>query len=180
MNLDKYFVNGLGSFLILTLAVVVIYLIIWYSVEKKIERFNKIYPERAVSIPFVASAVRFAYFIIGLIIIVNQVIPFKPALELLLDAGGILAICATFAARESIGNYIAGFLLTVHKPFRIGDRIAIEHPDISGIVKDITFRHTVIETESGSIVTVPNAIMNTVAIEDLSHKKKTVRKKKTS
>lgn len=167
MHFDEYFVNGLDNFIILTVLVIIIYLIIWYSIEKKINKYNEMNPERTVSIPFVASAVRVSYFVIGFIIIGSQILPFRPALEVILDAGGVLAICVTFAARESFSNYIAGFLLTIHKPFIIGDRIRLQDPDITGTVNDITFRHTVIETDEGSIITIPNSIMNTVAIEDL-------------
>ena len=131
------------------------------------ENTNRRFPEKEVSVLFVSSAVRAAFFIIGLLIIMYQIIPLRPAIEIILDASGILALCAAFAARESFGNYIAGFLLTVHKPFKIGDRISLQQIDITGTVKDISFRHTVIESDSGSIITVPNSIMNTVAIEDL-------------
>ncbi|MBO7676642.1 MAG: mechanosensitive ion channel [Erysipelotrichaceae bacterium] len=167
MNLDQYFTNGFENFLILTVFVMVIYTIIWTSVEKKIREYNRRFPEKEVSVLFVSSAVRAAFFIIGLLIIMYQIIPLRPAIEIILDASGILALCAAFAARESFGNYIAGFLLTVHKPFKIGDRISLQQMDITGTVKDISFRHTVIESDSGSIITVPNSIMNTVAIEDL-------------
>ncbi|MBP5280862.1 MAG: mechanosensitive ion channel [Erysipelotrichaceae bacterium] len=167
MNLDQYFTNGFENFLILTVFVMVIYTIIWTSVEKKIREYNRRFPEKEVSVLFVSSAVRAAFFIISLLIIMYQIIPLRPAIEIILDASGILALCAAFAARESFGNYIAGFLLTVHKPFKIGDRISLQQIDITGTVKDISFRHTVIESDSGSIITVPNSIMNTVAIEDL-------------
>ncbi len=178
MQLDDYFVNGFENFLITSVLIIIVYFIIWYSIEKKIAEFNRHYPERSVSIPFVSSAVRFAFFLIGFIIIMNQIIPLKPALELLLDAGGILAICVTFAARESFSNYIAGFLITIHKPFKIGDKVCLQSLEITGTVKDISFRHTTLETESGSIITVPNAIMNSIAIEDLDSVREVKRKKK--
>ena len=177
MKYDEYFAHGLKNFVILSVLIIVIYFIIFLSIERKINEFNKRFPERAVSVPFVSAAVRVAYFLIGFVIIGYQILPFRPAMEIILDASGVLAICITFAARESFSNYIAGFLLTIHKPFLIGDKIAIQSPKITGTVKDITFRHTTIETESGSIVTVPNAIMNSVAIEDLSKVKKSKKKK---
>ena len=180
MKFDKYFVNGFDNFLITTFLVVIVYIIIYLSINKKIEAFNKTRPNHAVSIPFVSSAVRVAYFLLSFVIIAYQILPFRPVLDLMMDASGILAICVTFAARESFSNYIAGFLLTIHKPFIIGDKISIQDPKIKGIVKDITFRHTTIESENGNIVTVPNSIMNTVAVEDISKEKKTTRKKKDS
>lgn len=167
MNLDSYFAGGFRNFLIVAAITAVIYFIIWFSIEKKIDTFNKRYPDRAVSLPFVSSAVRVAYFAIAFLVIAYQVLAFRPVISVILDAGGIFALCVAIAARESFNNYIAGFLLTVHKPFNIGDKINIEQLNITGIVKNVTFRHTAIKTVSGSIVTIPNSIMNTVAIEDL-------------
>ena len=135
MKFDKYFVNGFDNFLITTFLIVIVYIIIYLSINKKIEAFNKTRPNHAVSIPFVSSAVRVAYFLLSFVIIAYQILPFRPVLDLMMDASGILAICVTFAARESFSNYIAGFLLTIHKPFIIGDKISIQDPKIKGIVK---------------------------------------------
>ena len=128
MKLDDYFAHGFESFLILSVLIIVIYFIIFLSIEKKIKTFNARYPDRAVSVPFVSAAVRVAYFLIGFVIVGYQILPFRPAMEIILDASGVLAICITFAARESFSNYIAGFLLTIHKPFLIGDKISMQAP----------------------------------------------------
>ena len=181
MNLDDIFKNGFKNFLLLAAAVSVICTIIWLSIDKKIDKFNKTYPERAVSKTFVSAAVRFAYTFFGLLIVLSQIKPLEPVMETLLSAGGVMAICVTFAAQESFGNYIAGFLMAMNKSFRIGEEVNLKSLDVSGTVKEITFRHTVIETESGSIVTIPNAIMNSIVIEDVTNVKKSkARKKKTS
>lgn len=179
MNLDNFFVNGFKNFVILVVIVSIICSAIWLSVDKNVDRYNKTHPDRAVSKRFVASAVRFAYTLFGILIVASQIKPLEPVMEILFSAGGVLAICTTFAARESFSNYIAGFLLAMHEPFKIGETIYLKALDIKGVVKDITFRHTVIETESGSVVTVPNAIMNSISIEDLTNVKKP-KKKKTS
>lgn len=68
----------------------------------------------------------------------------------------------------------------MHKPFKVGKVINLEALNVKGVVKEITFRHTIIETESKSIVTIPNAIMNSIAIEDLTYAKEKVTKKKRS
>ena len=168
MNLDSYFTNGFRQFLILTAVSTVIGWIIWLSVYKKIERFNRNHPEHAVSANFVAAAVRLAVFIFWFLIVAHQVIALRPAVNMVLSAGGIIALCTTFAAKESLNNYISGFLISIHKPYQIGDTIRVIERRITGTVEDITFRHTVIRTESGTIMTIPNAIMNSMAIEKLS------------
>ena len=177
MKLDDIFKNGFENFLILVVSVSAVCVIIWLSIEKKIDRFNMTYPDRAVSKVFVSSAVRFAYTLIGFLIVFSQIKAFDPVMDVLFSTGGVLAICVTFAARESLANYIAGFLLAIHKPFRIGEKINLKSIKVAGVVEDITFRHTIIRTENGSVVTVPNAIMNSISIEDLTEVKKPKQKK---
>ena len=98
----------------------------------------------------------------------GQVKPLAPVMDMMLSAGSVLAICSTFAAKKSFSNYISGFLLSVHKPYIVGDRISIRDESVTGTVKEITFRHTTIKTDQGTIVTIPNAIMNSTAIENLT------------
>ena len=176
MNLDSHFVHGFRYFLILAAASTVVGWIIWLAIEKKIGRYNRNHPEHTMPAHFVASAVRLADCIFWFLIIAREVIPLKPAVDMMFSAGGILAICSTLAARESLNNYICGFLLSLHRPFIAGDRIMIcmVGQRITGIVEDITFRHIVIRTDSGSAVIVPNGVVNSLAIENLSDVKKAI------
>ncbi|MCR4706483.1 MAG: mechanosensitive ion channel family protein [Clostridiales bacterium] len=176
MSLDSYFVHGFRYFLILAVVSTAVGWIIWLSVEKKIERYNQNHPEHAVSIHFVAAAVRFADFLFWFLTVARQVNPLKPAVDMILSAGGVLALCSTLAAKDSLNNYISGFLLSIHKPFLIGDRIMISMigQRIIGTVEDITFRHTVIRTKNGSTVTVPNSVMNSTSIENLQDAEKAI------
>ena len=167
-SLDSYFTYGFRVFAIVTVITVIICTIIWLNVEKKIRKYNGKHPGHEAPVRFVSAAVRFAFFLIGLLIVMNQVKPLKPLMDMMLSAGSVLAICTTFAAKQSFGNYISGFLISLHKPYIVGDRISIRDQYITGTVDDITFRHTTIKTDQGTIVTIPNAIMNSTAIENLT------------
>ena len=181
MNLDDIFKNGFKSFLILTVTVSAICIIVWLSIDKKIEKYNKEHPDRTVSKTFISSAIRVVYSVMGFLLVISQIKPLDPFMNTLFSAGGVLAVCFTFASRESLSNYISGLLLAIHQPFKIGEEINLEALKVKGIVKDITFRHTIVETESGSVVTIPNALMGSIAVEDLTNvKKPEPRKKRTS
>ena len=39
---------------------------------------------------------------------------------------------------------------------------------MAGIVREINFRHTTLETANGNMIRVPNTVMNSVTIEDLT------------
>ena len=71
---------------------------------------------------------------------------------------GIGGIAVAFAAQETIANWIAGFILLVDKPFRIGDYIALDTEGLrAGTVVDIGLRSTRVKTKGNTLITIPNA-----------------------
>ena len=59
-----------------------------------------------------------------------------------------------FAARQILANPMAGILLAITQPIRIGDSVTIE--DETGRVEDLTLSHTFVDTGDGRLVIVPN------------------------
>ena len=99
---------------------------------------------------------------------VAYVIPSVRSLAVTLFAGaGILAALIGFSAQKAFSNIISGFVIVAFKPFRVGDNILIGQgatgpglPERSGIVEDITLRHTVILTFENRRIIIPNAIIS--------------------
>lgn len=79
--------------------------------------------------------------------------------ELLKSTSLIVAILG-FAAQEVLRDVIAGMVISFSKPYNIGSRINISSINITGIVEDITLRHTVIKCYDNSRVIVPNSSIN--------------------
>lgn len=73
----------------------------------------------------------------------------------LLAGVGIVGLALAFAFQEIASNYIAGTMMTVQKPFKVGD--LIETNDYFGKVLEIHLRTTQMETLQGQIVLIPNA-----------------------
>jgi small-conductance mechanosensitive channel len=71
-----------------------------------------------------------------------------------LFAGSIIGIVVGFAAQSSMSNIVAGFLLLLEAPFRIGDSITWAEHD--GVVTDISLMSTSVRTFNGPIVRIPN------------------------
>jgi small-conductance mechanosensitive channel len=70
-------------------------------------------------------------------------------------ASGALAVAVLgFAAQRTLGNFIAGVMLAVTQPLRIGDWIALE--DQYGMVEDVRLNFTVIRTAGQARVIIPN------------------------
>lgn len=81
------------------------------------------------------------------------------SLELFKGTGLLVAIVG-FAAQEILKDILAGFMISLSKPYNIGDRISIVSLNLTGLVEDITLRHTVIKCFDNSRVIVPNSVIN--------------------
>lgn len=70
---------------------------------------------------------------------------------------GVGSFAIAFAAQETLSNMIAGFVIMVDRPFRVGDRIRITAGNITGDIVKVGLRSTQILDFDYNIVTVPNA-----------------------
>ncbi|MDS0283556.1 mechanosensitive ion channel family protein [Haloarcula onubensis] len=86
----------------------------------------------------------------------------------LLVGAGFLGIVVGFAARQTLGSLIAGFVLMFSRPFTIGDWVVIG--DQEGIVTDITIFNTRLENFDGEFVVIPNDRVSDSAITNRSRK----------
>ena len=77
---------------------------------------------------------------------------------------GIGSVAIGFAFQNILQNFLAGVLLLVNEPFRLGDLISVT--GIEGNVDDIQARATVVTTKEGRQVVIPNAVLftNPVAV----------------
>jgi small-conductance mechanosensitive channel len=86
----------------------------------------------------------------------------------LLVGAGFLGIVLGFAARQTLGSLIAGFVLMFSRPFTIGDWVEVG--DREGIVTDITIFNTRLENFDGEFVILPNDKVSNSAITNRSRK----------
>jgi len=104
--------------------------------------------------------------VIGTIIALNWIPAFSTIVTALIAGSGILALTIGLAAQESLGNAFNGLFLSVSRPFEVGDRVHLINADITGFIEDISIRHTIMRTLTGSRIIVPNSIMNKELIEN--------------
>ena len=69
----------------------------------------------------------------------------------------VIGLIVGFAAQNTISNVIAGVLIAITQPIRIGDRVSFE--DREGRVTDITLSYTFIDPGDGSRVVIPNQLL---------------------
>jgi MscS family membrane protein len=83
-----------------------------------------------------------------------------------LAGAGIAGIAVALAAQDLISNFFGGAIITVDKPFKVGDRIKVE--DYYGDVISVGTRSTRIKTLDYQIVTIPNNKLTTNVIINYS------------
>ena len=87
-------------------------------------------------------------------------IPALRTLGLTLFAGaGIIAAVVGFASQQAFSNIISGIFIVIFRPFRVNDIIKVGSFD-SGIVEDITLRHTVIRSFENRRLVIPNGVIS--------------------
>lgn len=86
----------------------------------------------------------------------------------LLAGAGFMGIVVGLAAQETLGNVISGLLMMFSRPFELGDWIELN--DYSGVVTDITVINTRLETFDGELVSVPNQMVSSSAINNISRR----------
>ena len=73
----------------------------------------------------------------------------------LVGALGVGGIALAFAAQDLLSNFVAGVLLQIRRPFRVGEQVSSN--DHEGVVTDVNLRTTVLRTYDGLLVHLPNA-----------------------
>lgn len=99
--------------------------------------------------------------ILGLLVALVIALPtFRPGQ--LVQLLGISSVAIGFAFRDILQNFLAGILLLLTEPFRIGDQIRFG--EYEGIVEDIQTRATMIRTYDSRRIVIPNAELFTHSV----------------
>ena len=72
----------------------------------------------------------------------------------LLASSAVLGVIVGFASQRTLGNFVAGLLIAVTQPIRLGDRVTYDGDQ--GIVEEIGLTFTMIRVPDGDRIIVPN------------------------
>ena len=72
----------------------------------------------------------------------------------LLASGAIAAAIIGFAARQVLANFVAGIMLAVTQPIRVGDWVTFEGN--YGVVEDVRLNYTILRTAAEQRIIIPN------------------------
>ena len=92
--------------------------------------------------------------VIGIALAMAQFPSVKRVATGVLASSAVLGLVVGFAARQTLANAIAGILLAITQPIRIGDLVTFE--DETGEVEDVRLTYTYIRLDDGRRLIVPN------------------------
>ncbi|MEY4979147.1 MAG: Mechanosensitive channel MscK precursor [Pseudomonadota bacterium] len=80
--------------------------------------------------------------------------------------GGAVGVGIGFGLQKLAANYVSGFVILAERSMRIGDTVRVDN--FEGVIADITARYTLIRSLTGREAIVPNEILITSRVENLS------------
>lgn len=110
-----------------------------------------------------ANAIRAALLLVGLLFVLSAVGVDLTALSVL---GGALGVGLGFGLQKLAANYVSGFVILLERSLRIGDVVRVDN--FEGVVTDIKTRYTLIRALNGRESVVPNELIITQRVENLS------------
>lgn len=99
---------------------------------------------------------------VGFGLALYQLPQFKTLAGSLLTGAGIIAVAMSFASQQALSNIVGGIFIVIFKPFKVNDRLTIGTR--SGVVEDITLRHTVIRDFENRRIIIPNSVISNEVI----------------
>jgi MscS family membrane protein len=110
--------------------------------------------------------------LIRLAIVISSVLVALPTIGIeitaLLAFGGVGGIAIGFAAQDLLSNFFGGLMIYLDRPFAIGDWVRSPDREIEGTVEAIGWRLTVVRTFDKRPLYIPNAVFNTIVVENPS------------
>ncbi len=110
-----------------------------------------------------SNAIRALLLFLGLTIALSAVGIDLTALSVL---GGAVGVGIGFGLQKLAANYVSGFVILAERSIRIGDNVRVDN--FEGRITDITGRYTVIRSGAGRESIVPNEMLMTSRVENLS------------
>ena len=95
--------------------------------------------------------------VIGFALALSQFSEIKRLATGILASSAVLGLVVGLAARQTLGNMVAGVQLAVAQPIRLGDRVSVEEDE--GRVTDLTLSYTYLDPGDGRMVVIPNEKM---------------------
>lgn len=77
-----------------------------------------------------------------------------------------------FAAQSILKDFFAGLMISIYRPYDVGDRLLLSMVEKPCVVEELTMRHTVLKTMDGIRYVIPNSEMGSSVITNTSYRQR--------
>jgi small-conductance mechanosensitive channel len=140
----------------------VLVLALWLSATLEQRVLNRAFDDLSMR-KVAANAMRVLLLVIGTLFALSSLGFDLTALSVL---GGALGVGIGFGLQKLAANYVSGFVILLERSLRIGDFVRVD--GFEGRVTDIKTRYTLVRASNGSESVVPNELLLTQRVENLS------------
>ena len=161
-DLTKHLYTYYDTFIALLprLAMAILTLLVFYFIAVNLRKIAKYRLRKRTDDPlmadFIARLAGYIPIIIG-ILIAFQAVGLGGAATSLLAGAGVSAFIIGFAFKDIGENFLAGMVMTFHRPYRMGDTVQVA--GVEGKITGMNLRDTQIKTLDGKDVFVPNGLI---------------------
>jgi small conductance mechanosensitive channel len=113
---------------------------------------------------FIRRVVEASIAVIGVAVAISQFAALDRLATSILASSALAAAVIGFAARQTLANAVAGVLLFITQPVRIGDLVTVE--EVTGTVEDVRLTYTWLRAADDTRLIVPNERLAAVIIRN--------------
>ena len=117
---------------------------------------------------FISNLIRWVIIVVAIVWVLVSAEATSSFGKVLFQGTAILGAVVGLAAQPVISDLFCGLMISINRPFEIGDRIELDN-GTRGIVMDITARHVVLRTIDTIDAIIPNSKINASIITNMSH-----------
>lgn len=104
------------------------------------------------------------FYVIVILVVVGVVL--RKDLSSLILGSTVVSIIIGLALQETLGNFFAGLMLSLSRPYHLGDDVEVD--SAGGRVEKIDWRSTVLRTQTGDYVVLPNSVVAKGKLQNFS------------
>lgn len=160
-------------FILLIAGTYILATVIRASFARFIDINTKVLGNDPTNYKFIGHVLTAVVYTIGIGLAINKLHPLKSIASSMLAGAGIAAVAVGFASQQALSNVISGIFIIIFKPFRVNDSLELKK-EYSGVVEDITLRHTVLRDAENRRVVIPNSVINAEIITNTDYDDDTI------
>ena len=149
------------------LVAAILIIIIGRWISRRISRLlGRLLDKNNVDVTLVRFAENLTYYALIVVVLIAAVGQLGINTTSFLTIVGAAGLAIGLALKDSLSNFAAGVMLTLFRPFRVGD--FVEAGGVTGTVQGITIFNTVLNTPDNQKVIIPNSIITSDVITNVT------------